>query len=193
MIDPEGFERLYRADPDPFRVATSWYERRKQAALVAALTQERYPLVWDCAAGTGLLALALLTNERCERLLATDASPTAVRLTAQLLEDLPGAHSVESTLPSIPEAARAADLTIAAEVLYYLADGPRCEAMQALARQHGELVSVHWRHHPDDAHLSGVEVTAELDDTLRWSGCTRSVHQEDTDFVLAGCVAGTAR
>lgn len=189
-IDADGFEALYAGDPDPFGVAGRWYERRKQAVLTASLAREHYDLVWDCATGTGRLALALLRDGRCARVLATDAAPTAVRLTRELLDGRDGATCAVSALPDVPGAALPADLVVVAEVLYYLPDEPRAAALAALAALSGELVTVHWRHHPHDAHLSGADVTLELDEALTSRGWTSTVRHDDVDFVLAGWVPG---
>jgi hypothetical protein len=41
-LQPGYFDRLYGQDPDPWRFATSDYERAKYAATVAALPRERF-------------------------------------------------------------------------------------------------------------------------------------------------------
>ncbi len=181
MPEAADFEAMYQASADPFDVATRWYERRKEQVLLACLTQPEYRLAWDSACGTGHLARAL--GRRCGAVLATDASPTAVRLTAELTRSRPGVRCEVSSLPDVPPGADGADLVVAAEVLYYLEEGPREEALAMLARQHGELVAVHWRHHPHDARLSGAAVTDELEEALapRWR---RVVRHEDEDFVV---------
>src|SRR6476620_11863472 len=114
------FETLYQHDADPFDVATSWYERRKEAVLLSSLTRERYASAWDVACGTGHLAHAL--GERCDRVLATEASPTAVRLTEDRTRDTRQVRSLVSRLPDRPVDAAGVELTVVAEVLYYLPD-----------------------------------------------------------------------
>jgi trans-aconitate methyltransferase len=183
MTELSDFEALYRRDNDPFGVASSWYECRKEQVLAASLTRSRYAFAWDSACGTGHLAHRLAG--RCDRVLATDASSAAVGLTAALTEGLSHVECRVSALPEIPGAAREADLTVVAEVLYYLPDTARIASIEALARQRGELASVHWRHHPHDAHLSGADVTDELHRALTAGGWTRVVRHEDEDFVLA--------
>lgn len=186
MTDAADFEALYRRDSDPFQVATSWYERRKEQVLLAGLTRAHYRLAWDCATGTGQLAHRLAA--RCNDVLATDASPTAVELASALTADQPCVRCSVSVLPEIPTKCRAADLTIVAEVLYYLPQVARASAIGALADQSGELVSVHWRHHPHDGHLSGVEVTDELGAGLVDKGWNAALRHDDVDFVLAAWI-----
>lgn len=183
LTDDTDFDALYRRDGDPFDVASSWYERRKEQILLAGLSRRHYRFAWDCAAGTGHLTLRLA--DRCDEVLATDRSPKAVELTASLTSDRPRVRCAVSALPEVPVECRGADLTVVAEVLYYLPDPARAAAIGALTAQSGELVAVHWRHHPHDAHLSGAAVTGELGAALTEHGWTSAVRHEDTDFVLA--------
>jgi SAM-dependent methyltransferase len=183
-MQPTDFEATYQSDPDPFDVDGSWYERRKESLLLAGLTRERYASAWDCACGTGHLARALA--ERCDHVLATDASPTAVRLTKERNATAPGVRCAVSKLPDRPAGVGDTDLTVVAEVLYYLPDDDRAEALDLLTGMQGELVAVHWRHHPDDAYLSGAAVTDELGGALTAAGWTLSWRHDDTDFVMAG-------
>lgn len=183
MTDDPDFDALYRRESDPFAVSASWYERRKEDVLVASLTRSRYRLAWDCASGTGHLARRLA--DRCDRVLATDASPEAVTLTVSLTAGQPHIECAVSALPAVPDRGRGADLTIVAEVLYYLPSPARATSIDALAGQAGELVTVHWRHHPHDAHLSGAAVTEELAEVMKAQGWTSVARHDDLDFVLA--------
>lgn len=178
------FEAVYQDDADPFGVATSWYERRKERLLLAALTKERYARAWDCACGTGHLALALA--ESCDLVVATDAAPTAVRLTDERTQAVRRVRTEVSRLPDRPADVSDADLTVVAEVLYYLPDDERARAIEMLQHQQGELAAVHWRHHPEDAYLSGAAVTDELGGALTAVGWSLAWRHDDLDFVMAG-------
>lgn len=182
MPHTPDFDALYRADPDPFEVGSRWYERRKIAVVLASLSRPEYSAGWDAAAGTGHLARGLAA--RCRRVLATDASAVAVQ--AQAAADLPANVTLrQSALPELPDEARAADLVVVSEVLYYLPDRDRAATLQMLAGLEAEIVAVHWRHHPEDTYLSGAETTRELHSVLTEAGFTRAVAHEDTDFVLS--------
>ncbi len=182
------FESLYQSDPDPFQVATSWYERRKEAVLLAGLASSRYSTAWDAACGTGHLSWAL--TGRCDLVLATDSSATAVALTEQRTADSPGVRCSVSRLPDRAAGADQAELTVVSEVLYYLPDEARARTLAMLADQRGELVCAHWRHHPDDAYLSGEAANEELDKELTAAGWTTAWRHDDTDFVMAGWRCG---
>lgn len=210
MPGTPDFDSLYRADPDPFAVGSSWYERRKIDVALACLTRPEYELGWDAAAGTGHLALEL--SARCHRVLATDASAVAIdtltrrsepagdlavpgRATGGAAEGRTGGEGMpplpahvavaRSALPEVPQEARAADLVVISEVLYYLPASERLATLDMLSGLDAEVVTVHWRHHPDDTHLSGAEATREVDRALCRAGFTRAVWHQDTDFVLS--------
>ncbi|MDF2091118.1 class I SAM-dependent methyltransferase [Knoellia sp. 3-2P3] len=189
MVRPPDFEALYAADPDPWHVRDSWYERRKEAVVLALLARERYDHAWDAACGTGALALALA--RRCGHVTASDASPTAVALTEGLLQACPNATSQVSALPAVPPLTTLPDLVVLAEVLYYLPAQARSQALEgvaAAARAEAEVGVVHWRHHPDDAHLPGADATEEADTLLQQAGWRRHSWHDDPDFVAASWV-----
>ncbi len=201
MTRTPDFDALYRSDPDPFSVGSSWYERRKIAVVLACLARREYALAWDAAAGTGHLALEL--SDRCRRVVATDASSVAVAALSEVALEAGSEETVDdspegacapgfrrltvrqSALPALPAEARAADLIIASEVLYYLPHPARAAAVEMLARLDAEIVTVHWRHHPEDAYLSGEDCTREVDMALTGAGFLRAVLHEDEDFVLS--------
>jgi SAM-dependent methyltransferase len=191
MVRPPDFDALYAADPDPWDVRQSWYERRKESVLLAMLSRERYEHAWDAACGTGSLALALAV--RCNRVTASDASPRAVDLTTRLVAEEPGVTAVVSALPEMPDLGSAVDLVVLAEVLYYLRDDERRRTYARVLGSAGpgaEVVAVHWRHHPDDTYLSGAAATAELGGALEQAGWQRQAWHDDRDFVAASWVAG---
>ncbi len=54
--DRQYFVDLYASDPDPWRLATSWYERRKYALTVDALPNERYRRAFEPGCSIGVLS-----------------------------------------------------------------------------------------------------------------------------------------
>ena len=79
------FERLYAADPDPWRTAERFYERRKREVLLASLPRPRFGSAFEPGCGTGLLTAELAT--RCDRVLAVDASATAAANAIERCQD----------------------------------------------------------------------------------------------------------
>ncbi|NLT31695.1 MAG: class I SAM-dependent methyltransferase [Propionibacterium sp.] len=178
------FDLLYRTDPDPFRVGSSWYEQRKIDIVLACLPRPRYRLAWDAAAGTGHLAARLAG--RCDRVIATDASTTAITaLQAHGFDEC-----FRSTLPALPASAAGADLVIVSEVLYYLTADERAATLAVLAGMTADTVCVQWRHHPHDAQLSGADAQAEFDTAMGAGGHQRLVQHGEPDFLLSVFRAG---
>lgn len=202
MVLTPDFEEVYRNDPDPWEVATSWYERRKTALALALLRREHYPLVWDPACGTGHLALGLA--ERSDRLVCSDLSAEACRLTTETLSkaghsptsaDAPHSDAApvvveRSALPAAPAslAGGRPDLVVLSEVLYYL-DADQRAATWALLDQvchrGTDIIAVHWTLEPEDAHSSGAAAQRELNAHLGTRGWYRLVTHTDIEFVAA--------
>lgn len=183
MREAPDFEAMYRRDPDPFGVQSSWYEQRKLAVVLASLCRQRYSCAWDAACGTGDLALRLAS--RCTDVLATDDSPRAVELSTARTEGT-CVRVRRHTLPDRPHPGlESIDLVVLSEVLYYLPEEARV-ATYALVDdvRAGEVVAVNWRHHPHDAHLSGTAAVREFDDAFAGRGWNPAVRHEDRDFVL---------
>jgi SAM-dependent methyltransferase len=76
IIDPAGFEAKFRETIDPWDYASSPFEAHKRAVLLRACGSRHFGrgLELACAIGETTRALA----PRCLRLLAVDASPTAL-------------------------------------------------------------------------------------------------------------------
>ncbi|MEJ7650410.1 MAG: class I SAM-dependent methyltransferase [Nakamurella sp.] len=188
------FDAAYRADDDPFDVGTSWYEQRKIAVTLAALTQQRYRRIWDTACGTGHLTRSLA--DRCDSLVASDLSPRAVELTAARLADDPtdGRAEVTTQVHGLPEALghHEFDLIVLSEVVYYL---PTLDLLAlpstllgSATPDRSEVVLVNWRHHPHDAPRSGEHAAGLLDAALTEDGWALHVRHDDADFVLRSWV-----
>ncbi len=198
---------MYTADPDPWEVATSWYEQRKLGIVLASLRRPSYRLAWDAACGTGELAARIAG--RCATVVATDASAPAVELTRRRITQAGAANVVvaRNALPELPDALRGVpggaalpaapepreepeppDLIVLSEVLYYLDDRQRADTTRgvgALAGPATDVVAVHWRPRPDDGYLSGEAVQRELNDVLVDAGWCRVVTHTDVEFVMA--------
>ncbi len=181
-IEPPDFDAMYARDPDPWRVETSWYERRKLAALLAALPSERYDSAWEPGCGIGVATVALA--ERAKHLVASDASPIAVRRTQDRTARQPNVDVVVSRLPEVPIDG-VVDLVVAAEFLYYLYDQPGAlEALWSATRDGTHLVVQHWAHAPHDAHISGPEVHRLVAGYAAARGAVHLVAHQDQDFLL---------
>src|SRR5579871_6437129 len=74
--DSNEFEQRYLRAEDPWDFRTSQYERNRYAVTLASLTRRRYRFAFEPGCSIG--ELTVLLAARCDRVLATDVSPTAV-------------------------------------------------------------------------------------------------------------------
>ncbi len=115
-IGPEYFNDMYAADPDPWRFASSHYEREKYAASLAALPQRRFASALEVGCSIGIFTAALAA--RCDWLVALDVADAAL---ARARENCAEAHVSFANLrvPGQWPPGRF-DLIVLSEVLYYL-------------------------------------------------------------------------
>lgn len=152
------FDELHRDSADPWGVRTRWYERRKTDLIMAALPRERYGSVFEpgCSVGGNSLRLA----DRCDRLVASDASRSAVERARHALSKHSHVRVEHWQLPWQWPAQRS-DLVVVAELAYYLDEDAFDRFLawipQAL-EEGGQLLMCHWRARIADAHRSGDAV-----------------------------------
>jgi SAM-dependent methyltransferase len=141
----DSFERLYAANPDPWRYDSSEYERGKYAATLAALDGRSYRRALEVGCSIG--AFTELLADRCAALTALDFSARAVGLARARLSARTHVSVLEA---SFPEQAPAGewDLVVCSEVLYYL-DRPALEAATGWLREQlsagATVLAVDWR------------------------------------------------
>ena len=140
-IEPAYFDALYAADPDPWRFATSGYERDKYAATLAALPQRRFAAGLEVGCSIGILTRQLAA--RCHALLCLDVAETAL---AKARERCPGVTFERRAVPGEWPPGRF-DLIVFSEVLYYLDEaGIRDTVRRAMAALEpgGSILAVHY-------------------------------------------------
>jgi SAM-dependent methyltransferase len=187
MRQTPDFDALYGADPDPWRVESSWYEQRKRDVLVAGLRQRRYGIAWDPACGAGVLAAQL--SSRCDRVIASDRSASAVERARRACAAIGNVGVVRLTLPDDGRLldVRGIDLVVLSELLYYLGAQDRADTfglISDICAPHAEVVAVSWRHEAEDAWLSGAAANAEFMHAFEARGWRPVVHHAEDDFVL---------
>ena len=160
------FEAIYRADPDPWRFASSDYEREKYRATLAALPRALYPRGLEVGCSIGVLTRQLA--HRCERLLAVDCVEAVLGEARQRCAGLPGVEFARMELPrQLPEGPF--DLLMLSEVAYYWSASD-LEVMAEFAGQAvapgGDIVLVHWTGGTDYP-LSGDEAAQRFIDATR--------------------------
>lgn len=186
MTVPPDFDAIYRRSEDPWEVGESWYERRKQTVLLAALSRERYGVAVDPACGSGHAAAALAA--RCARVLALDGSAAAVDRARERFAALGNLAVGHAVLPGwdgvdVPRW----DLLVLGEFLYYLPYADlvaAVERMMACAADRCEVAAVHWADRPHDGYRSGRSAHRALATLLAGHGLARRARHDDGDFVL---------
>ncbi|MCG6205863.1 nodulation S family protein [Rhodopseudomonas sp. HC1] len=159
-IAADYFEQKYRADIDPWRFRSSDYEREKYQSTLAALGRPRFGSGLEVGCSIGVLTAQLAP--RCDKLLAIDASQTAID--AARAGGVPANVTFDvATLPQQFPAGRF-DLIVLSEVLYYFAApdlaGVAQQCIDAL-RPDGEIILCHWLGETDYP-LTGLEASDQF-------------------------------
>lgn len=182
----EYFEAMYAANPDPWGFTDRWYEQRKYALTLAALSRRRYHSVFEPGCSIGVLSAQLAM--RCDRLLSVDLVDSAADQARQRLRDLPpGAADVEvgrwdATTDPWPD--RRFDLVVLSEMVYYLERETAARLLRDAAdhlTDDGEVILVHWRPRVPEYPLTGDEAHTLARAT---PGLEVAGHYDDDDMVL---------
>ena len=160
-VTPEHFDRLYASDPDPWRFATSEYERDKYAATLAALPRQHFARAFEVGCSIGVLTRQLAA--RCDAILAVDVADAALKQAAARCQDRSHVRFARMVVPQ-DWPPGAFDLILFSEVLYYLGDADRAAAarlsLQALSPG-GAVILVNW-HGPTDGFCTGDDAAGEM-------------------------------
>lgn len=159
-LPPAYFDDVYRANDDPWSFETSDYERQKYDATLAALSKERYASAFEIGCSIGVLTRQLA--ERCDQLLAVDASELPLAKARQRLADRSNVRLERMAIPTdFPDGPF--DLILVSEVGYYLSLEDLAVARQRMIDAlvtGGELLLVHWTPFVHDYPLTGDTVHA---------------------------------
>lgn len=176
------FDALYGASDDPYELRVRWYEARKRALLLAALPQRHYRRIYEPGCGIGELTAQLAP--RCDELLASDGSESAVEIVTERVRGLRNVRVERQTLPAEwPFAAGPFDLIVLSEVGYFLEkQGMNSIALACLRSlsDDGALVACDWRADFSERVLPTESVHA----SLAALGLPLVVRHEEEDFLL---------
>lgn len=181
--DAAYFARLYAASDDPWGFRSRWYEARKFALTLGALSRQRYRRAFDAGCSNGELTRGLAT--RCDALHACDLSPRAVALARDRLHDLAHVDVRQRELPREFPGGRF-DLVVISELGYFLeADDLQRLVSSSIAalESDGEIVLCHWRRRIADAPQDAAAVHACFAQAARGT-LGRRFAIDDTDFLL---------
>ena len=143
-VDLAHFERLYGGSADPWRFASSPYERAKYAATLAALPRRHYPHALDVGCSIGVFTEQLA--HRCADLLGIEPVASALDQARSRNAGLPWVRFASMFVPAQwPD--EMFDLVVISEVLDYLGTDDLTvlgDRLRATLRPGGDLVLVHW-------------------------------------------------
>jgi cyclopropane fatty-acyl-phospholipid synthase-like methyltransferase len=168
-LQPDHFDALYAADPDPWNFSASPYERAKYTLTLNAMPKLRSRSALEVGCSIGVLT-RLLASRR-DSLLAIDAAPAPLVEARRRCADLP---SVRFEQMFVPEQwpGGVFDLILLSEVVYYLSreDVGRLAARvtRSLASD-GSVILVHWTGSTD--YLLGGDEAVALFIEQMGSGC----------------------
>ena len=138
------FEDLYAARPDPWRLASSEYERAKYAATLAALPRHRYAHALEIGCAIGVLTHEL--GGRCDDLLAIEPVGNALAEARRRNAASPWIRFASMFVPAQwPDGTF--DLVVLSEVIDYLGEPDvvaLAEKVMASLVPGGDVILVHW-------------------------------------------------
>ena len=134
-LPSDYFTGMYATDPDPWRFATSQYERDKYAATLASFPRPRYASGLEVGCSNGVLTRQLAPH--FDALLALDVVPKALEAARKACAEYPQVRFQEAAVPGDwPEGKF--DLILLSEVVYYL---NRADLDRLVARVGGAMLS----------------------------------------------------
>jgi len=154
---PEAFEKRYSVDPDPWRFATSAYERERYTVTMNALSADHYASAFEPGCSIG--ELTALLAPRCDRLLATDVSATAVETARQRCARYDNVRVECGDLRTVA-LDTPLDLVVLSELAYYFEVDQLESISHRLATAlgtGGTFLAVHWLGESADHVLHGDE------------------------------------
>ena len=167
VIDADGFEAKFAADPDPWNYAASPFEAWKRGVLLTACGDRPYGRGLELACANG--ETTRLLAQHCRRLLAVDASATALEAARRRNAGNGRIIFRHALLPrDMPRGPF--DLIVASEILYYLKPSdlsallPKLHAALAPG---GRIVLLHHVLDFDDAAIRPVQAVAAAE---HWFG-----------------------
>jgi len=153
------FEALYASNADPWGFASSEYERAKYADTAEALGP-RYRRGLEIGCSIGVLTAQLA--QRCEELVAVDASDTALGTARERCAAYGNIAFARMVVPAAWPTG-SFDLILLSEVLYYFAAKDLVRIGQRVTESlapGGDLVLVHWTGATDYPQSGNAAVTA---------------------------------
>lgn len=187
----EFFDRVYRADRDPWNCEGGYYERAKRGTMIGALPRKHYGHALDLGCSTGALECEL--SRICDEVLGVDISEVALEHARHRDYANGNVDFVTADLPrEWPEGRY--DLIVLSDILYFLSTGEIRQLARLVVRSlnpSGEFVLVNWRGETG-LPLSGADAAACFKDTVAEVGRFSQVVEEAHDGYVLEIFKNTA-
>jgi len=177
----DALDDLHESSADPWKVRTSWYEKRKRAVTLASLPRERYSRALEVGGSVGALAAELAG--RVDDLVVVDESRAATDAAHSSLGSLVGVEVVQGSVPEDWPAGHF-DLVVVSEVGYFLSPARLRRLVvrvESCLTDGGAVVLCHWRHPVRGWPMDGPAVHRHWSE---WSDVPRVATHVEDDFRL---------
>jgi 2-polyprenyl-3-methyl-5-hydroxy-6-metoxy-1,4-benzoquinol methylase len=148
--DAAHFQRIYEADPDPWRFRSSPYEQAKYRRTIGALGGRRFRAGLEVGCSIGVLTRMLARH--CDSVLGVDLIERALAEARRTCEGMNSVSFVRMQVPAEWPAGRF-DLVVLSEVLYFLSPedvAATADRVLDSLRPNGAVVLVNWTGQSDD-------------------------------------------
>ena len=177
-LGPAHFQRLYTANPDPWQLRTSEYERAKYRRSIASLGSRHFRSGFEAGCSVG--ALTRLLAKRCDALLAVDILEAPLVSARRACADRPWVRFERMRLPRVWPDERF-DLIVLSEVLYFLSRRDIvavANRVRATLEPNGLVLMVNWRGCSSDPCTGDEAAGIFMDHTNQWLTPSER-HRED--------------
>lgn len=174
------FNTLFQSDPDPWNFGNE-YESRKREILLASLPRDHYKAALELGSATGALTERLAS--RCDRVIAIDASDTAIERAKARLASFANIRLERRDIPREWSEISGVDLVIVSEIGYFLTESElhgTFEAIECAITRDAHILLCHWLHPIDGWSLTGRDVHRAAHDRS-WRPL---VTHREADFLL---------
>lgn len=149
------FEAKYKGSGDPWSFATDPYELSRYRTIFNALAPRTFRRAFEPGCSVGVLTEMLASI--CDRVEASDVSPTAIDWATERTEHLGNVQTTCAGLSAfIPDGTF--DLIVFSEIGYYFNESELLDVVEALVsriRTSGVFLAAHWLGKSQDHLLSG--------------------------------------
>lgn len=143
-LQPTYFDAIYASDPDPWKFASSVYEREKYAITIASLPNPHCECAFEIGCSIGVLTWELAS--RCGNLLAVDAASAPIAEARRRCASVPNVKVEQMFVPD-ERPDQLFGLILLSEVVYYMDERDVARLAAKTIRSlipGGNVVLVHW-------------------------------------------------